>query len=431
VELPFKNPAGWKFLADRLGVPTQSLVFANLLGNGTPVGLALAPANFNGGPNATSLAVAIPNPDGTTRSFNFYAVPVSPVGILVADFNHDGKDDVVVTGENGITATGWTNNSIAVYLGNGDGTLQAPVFYSGNQGTSSATAYDFNGDGNLDLAVVNLSSGDVSILLGRGDGTFQTAVNYPAIAHATSIVAGDFNGDGHPDLAIANATSIAVLLGKGDGTFRTAIVTQGPFTSIVGLAAGDFNNDGKLDLAVSDSTNATVSILLGDGTGKFPTEYDYAAGYGVANLNPVGNIFAMDLDGDGNLDVVAASGHPDVLTATPYLSDAILAFFGRGDGTLIGPPGYHTGSGIDALAVADFNGDGKPDIAAASGNLWILLSSGGGNFKTPVSISLGSGVSASGIAAADLNGDGKPDLVVGDFNGSGVYVLLGNGDGTF
>jgi hypothetical protein len=67
----FKNPAGWKFLADRLGVPAQSLVFANLLGNGTPVGLALVPANFNGGPNTPSLAVAIPNPDGTTRSFNF------------------------------------------------------------------------------------------------------------------------------------------------------------------------------------------------------------------------------------------------------------------------------------------------------------------------------------------------------------------------
>jgi uncharacterized protein (TIGR03437 family) len=360
------------------------------------------------------------------------------VGILVADFNHDGKDDVVVTGENGRTATGWTNNSIAVYLGNGDGTLKAPVFYSGNQGTAAATAYDFNGDGNLDLAVVNLSSGDVSILLGRGDGTFQSAVNYPAVAFASSIVEGDFNGDGHPDLAIANATSIAVLLGKGDGTFRTAIVTQGPFTSIVGLAAGDFNKDGKLDLAVSDNTNATVSILLGDGTGKFPTEYDYAAGYGVymagygvGTLNAVGTIFAMDLDGDGNLDVVVASGHPDVLTATPYVSDAMVVFFGRGDGTLIGPPAYHTGSGINTVAVADFNGDGKPDMAAASGSLWILLSSGGGNFRTPVSINLGSGVSADGLAAADLNGDGKQDLVVGDFNGNGVYVLLGNGDGTF
>jgi uncharacterized protein (TIGR03437 family) len=429
--LTFKNVAGWKFLADRVGVPAQSLVFGNLLGNGATVGLALVPANFDGGPNATSLMVQVFNPDGSTKSSGFYAVPANPVGILVADLNHDGKDDVIVTGENSNTPTGWTTNSITVYLGNGDGTLQAPVYYSGNQGTSTATLYDFNGDGNLDLAVVNLVSGDVSILLGRGNGTFQTAVNYPAIAHATSIVVGDFNGDGHPDLAIANATSIAVLPGKGDGTFGTAIQTQGLFTSIVGLAAGDFNKDGKLDLAVSDNTNATVSILLGDGTGKFPTENDYAVGYGVASLNALGNIFAMDLDGDGNLDVVAGSGHPDVLTATPYVSDAIVVLFGRGDGTLNAPPAYRVGTGMNTVAVADFNGDGKPDIAAASGSLWILMSSGGGNFKTPVSISLGSGVSADGLAVGDLNGDGKPDLVVGDFNGSGVYVLLGNGDGTF
>jgi uncharacterized protein (TIGR03437 family) len=421
----FKNLPGWKFLADRLGVSTQSLVFANLLGNGTPVGLSLAPAGFNGGPNATSLMVQAFNPDGSAKSPNFYAVPASPVGILVADFNRDGKDDVVVVGENSNTPTGWTNNSIAVYLGNGDGTLKAPVFISGNQGTYSATAYDFNGDGNLDLAVVNLSSGDVSILLGKGDGTFAPAVNYTAVSHGFLIVAGDFNGDGKADLAVASATSVAVLLGKGDGSFNAAVTAQATFTSISALATGDFNNDHKLDLAVSDSTSGMLSILLGDGTGKFPTEHDYAIGYGV------GNLFAMDLDGDGNLDLVIASGHPDVLTATPYLSDMVLAYFGRGDGTLIGPPEYRVGAGLDTVAVADFNGDGKPDIAAASGSLWILLASGGGAFKTPVSINLGSGVSANGLAAADLNGDGKQDLVVGDFNGSGIYVLLGNGDGTF
>ena len=421
----FKNLPGWKFLADRLGVSTQSLVFANLLGNGTPVGLSLVPAGFGGGPNAASLMVQAFDPDGTTKSPIFYAVPANPVGILVADFNHDGKDDVVVAGENGNTPTGWTNNSIAVYLGNGDGTLRAPVFVSGNQGTYGATAYDFNGDGNLDLAVVNISSGDVSILLGKGDGTFAPAVNYPAVANGFLIVAGDFNGDGKADLAVGSATSVSVLPGKGDGGFNASVTMQATFTSISALATGDFNNDHKLDLAVSDSTSGMLSILLGDGTGKFPTEYDYAIGYGV------GNLFAMDLDGDGNLDLVVASGHPDVLTATPYLSDMVVAYFGRGDGALIGPPEYRVGAGLDTVAVADFNGDGKPDIAAASGSLWILTASGGGNFKTPVSINLGSGVSANGLAAADLNGDGKQDLVVGDFNGSGVYVLLGNGDGTF
>ena len=425
----FKTPPGWKFLADRLGVPTQSIVFGNLLGNGTPVGLAIVPANFNGGPNTASLAAAVPNADGSS-SFHFYTTPANPVGILVADFNKDGKDDVVVIGANNICSGTCPGSSIAVYLGNGDGTLQSPVYYSGHNGTYSAVAYDFNGDNNLDLAVVNAGSGDVSILLGKGDGTFAAAVNYPAVAQGTILVAGDFNGDGRADLVVGGGSTLGLLLGKGDGTFQAVSKIPESF-SIGGLAAGDFNNDGKLDLTVSDWRNGTVAVLLGDGTGKFPTEHDYAVGYGAVASNTVGNVFAMDLDGDGNLDVVVASGHPDVLTATPNLSDAIMAFFGRGDGTLIGPPAYHVGAGVNAVALADFNGDGKPDIAAASGSLWTLTSSGGGNFNTPVSVSLGTGVSASGVATADLNGDGKPDLVVGDSNGSGIYVLLGKGDGTF
>ena len=420
-ERTFKNAPGWVFLADRPGAPTQSLVIANLLGDGTPVAVALVPGGYSGGPQTLSLGVAVRNSNGSARSINYYTAPPSAASILVADLNHDGKDDVVVLGYG--SGGAWTN-TIAVYLGNGDGTLQPPAFYSGDEGTDAAVAYDFNGDNNLDLAVVNAVSGDVSILLGHGDGTFAPPVNYPAAKGATFIAEGDFNGDGHADVVVGGANSLSMLLGKGNGAFSSAINMKEPF-SVSGMAVGDFNNDGKLDLAVSDSTAGTVSVLLGDGTGKFSTEYDYLAGYEPANL------YAMDLDGDGNLDVVLASGHPDLLTPTEYAGTKITAFFGRGDGALIGPPAYWTGSGINALAIADFNGDGEPDIAVASGELWILVSSGNGAFKTPVAITLGSGVSASGIAAADFNGDGKQDLVVGDFNGSGVYVLLGNGDGTF
>jgi uncharacterized protein (TIGR03437 family) len=209
-----------------------------------------------------------------------------------------------------------------------------------------------------------------------------------------------------------------MLPGNGDGTFRAA--SNLPLSiSPNALATGDFNKDGKLDLAVTD-LSGTVSILLGDGTGRFSAEYDYVAGYEPSGL------FVMDLDGDGNLDLVVAAGHPDLLMPNPN-TDYVMAFFGRGDGTLIGPPTYPMNSGIGsmrALVLADFDGDGKPDVAVAAGDVYILLSRGGGSFRTPVRIP----APAYSVIAADLNGDGKQDLVVGS---GGVYVLLGNGDGTF
>jgi uncharacterized protein (TIGR03437 family) len=415
----FKNPPGWTFLEPKLGITSQPTLFANLLGNGTPVGLAIVPAGFMaegifvGQPATASLLVAIPNANGTAKSFTFYSVPSGAQSILTGDFNNDGKLDVVVIGSS-------NSNGIAVYLGKGDGTLQSPNFFSGHQATIQAVAYDFNGDGKLDLAVVNGATNDVSVQLAKGDGTFAAANNYPAgVTGAGQIVAGDFNGDGHEDLAVSGASSISVLLNNGQGAFGAPINQPLEFNYISGLAAGDFNKDGRLDLALTDSAGGTVSILLGNGSGEFSGEFDYAAGAAPSGL------FAMDLDGDGNLDVVIASGHPDVLIPNQS-SQFMTALPGNGDGSLNGPPTYHTGGSPSAIATADFNSDGKLDIVSAAGQLWIGLAD-----QFPVSINLGSGVSASGVAAADVNGDGKPDIVVGDANGSGIYVLLGKGDGTF
>ena len=423
----FKTPAGWTALADRPGAVSQTLVGSDFLGSGVPVGLAIVPGGFSGGPSVDSLLVAISNPDGSLKSNTYYPVISNPNGLLVADFNNDGKKDVVVV-SSGSSSAG--SNTVTVFLGKGDGTLQAAAYYPAHTSPISAVAYDFNGDHNLDLAIANSGSGDVSILLGRGDGTFAAPVNYPAVAGVASLALGDFNGDGKVDLAAGGGKTLSILFGNGDGTFRAA-GNLALSISPTALAPGDFNKDGRLDLAVTDLSGGTVSILLGDGTGKFSAEYDYVAGYEPASL------FAMDLDGDGNLDVLIGTGHPDILAPNQY-SDTLTAFFGRGDGTLIGPPTYPTGAGIDgvhSMALADFDGDGKPDLAVAAGDVWILLSRGGGSFKTPVRLAMpasnNSSASADTLAAADFNGDGKQDLVVGTAFGNGVYVFLGNGDGTF
>jgi len=424
----FKTPAGWVPLAAQPGASSQLGVFSDFVGDGNVAGLAVVPAGFEG-LAVDSLAITLFTPGGGHKPIAYYPVPPNPSGLLVADLNNDGKLDVVVLSGGTSTAPA----AVAVFLGKGDGTVTPGATYATTgYGPYAAVAFDFNGDNKLDLAV--LTQGNVAIFLGHGDGTFAAPVNYPVSQIDETLALGDFNGDGHADLVAGGVQNLSMLLGNGDGTFRAA-VSLPQYIGAYSMAPGDFNHDGKLDLAISDTQSGTVSILLGDGKGGFAGEYDYIAGY------LPGNILASDLDGDGNLDVVLGSGHPDVLAANSY-ADTITVFFGRGDGTLIGPPAYAVNAGMQAsyptsLATADFNGDGKPDLAVAAGELWILLSQGGGSFKTPVAIPNPTsapntmGVKVSSVAAGDFNGDGKQDLVVGDANGSGVYVLLGNGDGTF
>jgi uncharacterized protein (TIGR03437 family) len=418
----FQTPPGWVALADRPGAVSQTLVASDFLGNGTPVGLAVVPGGFAPGVSVDSLLVAISNPEGSLKSQTYYPVPTNVSSLLVADLNHDGKKDVVVFS----LGTDVSPATVAVFLGKGDGTLQAGATYATGFSVFFGVAFDFNGDNNLDLAVLNSYSQTVSILLGRGDGTFAAPVNYPVPQGAESLATGDFNGDGHADVVVGGSQLLSMLFGNGDGTFRAAVnvpVTVAAYS----MAAGDFNKDGKLDLAIGDTVGGTVSIVLGNGQGGFASEYDYVAGY------LPGEILATDLDGDGNLDVVIGSGHPDILAPNQY-SDTVTAFFGRGDGTLIAAPVYPLDSNLGSMVLADFNGDGKPDVAAAARELWIMMSRGGGSFKTPVKVtvpSTGASVPAIAVAAGDFNGDGKQDLVVGATNKAGVSVLLGNGDGTF
>ena len=172
-----------------------------------------------------------------------------------------------------------TNNddgTVSVLLGKGDGTFNTAVTYSVPSNSRFIHTADFNGDGKLDLVACTYEGPDISVLLGNGDGTFQTAVEYTTGKNLVDVAIGDFNGDGKLDMiASANAdTNVYLLLGNGDGTFQTAQAIAVGFTTYE-IATADLNADGKLDLAVQ-RTAGDAATLLGNGDGTFQAPQSFA-----------------------------------------------------------------------------------------------------------------------------------------------------------
>jgi VCBS repeat protein/FG-GAP repeat protein len=352
--------------------------------------------------------------------------------VAVGDVNGDGKLDLVVGNECANRGCLPGGAAVGVLLGNGDGSFQPAVTHGTGGGSGpfwpvSIVIADVNGDHKPDLLVANGGSNTVGVLLGNGDGTFQPAVAYGSGAFfPVSVAVADVNGDGQQDIVVANECgpvfcdgSVGVLLGNGDGTFRAVVIYSSGGLYGLSVAVADVNADGRPDLLVANGcakltlcgTRGAVAVLLGNGDGTFQAATEYLSG----GAYPY-SLKVVDLNGDGRPDLVAANS----------FSGTVSVLLGNGNGTFRAAMTYSSGdranvAQISSVAVADVNGDGRPDLLlttqdmGANGNnggaVSVLLGHGDGTFQAAVEHPSG-GFQTLGVAVGDVNGDGRPDVLI-------------------
>ncbi|MFH1746414.1 MAG: VCBS repeat-containing protein [Planctomycetota bacterium] len=282
-----------------------------------------------------------------------------PYALVVDDFDADTHLDVAVA----LLGT----DQVVVFLGNGNGTFAAGTSYVVGDAPMAIAAGNFDGANGPDLVTANDNDDTVSILMNNGDGTFTAAadVSVEIIASTRSrpqgVVTGDFDGDGNVDVAVTLFDRDAVDLLFGDGTgafpfFDTEIPGLGP----IAIASADLDGDGFLDLVVGNSNSDDVSVLLNDGTANFAAAVNYPAG------NYPGALSLGDINGDGFTDIVTAN----------FEGDSVAVLAGVGDGTFGAPVSFTVGGGPAGVALGLYNSDADLDIATANqqdNNVSVLL----------------------------------------------------------
>lgn len=288
--------------------------------------------------------ISTKSPEGSYSSPTTYSLPnnSTPTGVSVADFNLDGKQDLVITRGG--------SNSAQIFNGQGNGQFTAGNVTSVGSGVQHVVVADFNNDARPDFATINTQSFTVAINSSSNPGTFTTS-NVSTGGNSLYILAGDFNSDSKVDILVSrtNIDNVRLYPGNGNGTFGTAIsiaVGDQPW----GAAAGDFNKDGKLDAAVVNEFSDSVSILLGTGSGLSNSPITFST------VDDPVDITVGDFNNDSNLDLAIAG----------YDSNTVEVRLGDGAGNFTNTSNYVVGSQPFSIIVGKFNGDASLDIATAN-----------------------------------------------------------------
>jgi len=336
------------------------------------------------------------------------AVPDRPQGSAAGDFDGDGNLDVMLGGR--------FAGEIYFLAGSGDGTFDAVRTVTTASEPYSLHADDLDADGKLDLIVANLG-GDIDVHWGRGDGTFDAArLSYAPAFYPSFIDTGDMNEDGRPDIVVGHETGAITISLTGANRTLAEPLRVDTKAFVFGLRVRDVDGDGNLDVVAADPIEFTVALFKGNGDGTVDARIDIPGGAYTEGLD------FGDFNGDGRLDIVVGQS----------VQQSLAILYAHADGTYSQPVFHLAGNNVYDVRVADLDHDGDDDLVASNAGSFAVLFQqfGRGEFPQLASSSVGGSLGPYDVIAADVNGDGIPDAITANTLHSTISVLLGNPNGT-